>query len=39
MNHFLDIHKTSKDDLRGIIDQAAAMKTARAGRPKGALDD
>ena len=39
MNHFLDIHKTSKDDLRGMIDQAAAMKTARAGRPKGALDD
>jgi len=39
MNHFLDIHKTSPGDLRGMIDAASAMKTARAGRPKGAPDD
>ncbi|MDD8023593.1 MAG: ornithine carbamoyltransferase [Paracoccaceae bacterium] len=39
MNHFLDIHKTTPEDLRGMIDSARAMKDARAGRPKGALDD
>ena len=39
MNHFLDIHLTDTTDLRRIIDSAAAMKTARAGRPRGALDD
>ena len=39
MNHFLDIHKTSPADLRSIIDQAAQMKIARAGRPKGTADD
>ena len=39
MNHFLDIHTTAADALRGIIDQAGAMKTARNGRPKGAPDD
>ncbi len=39
MNHFLDIHKTSPEALRGMIDNARAMKDARAGRPKGALDD
>lgn len=39
MNHFLDIHKTAKPELRSIIDTALAMKTARAGRPRAALDD
>ncbi len=39
MNHFLDIHKTPEDDLKGIIANARAMKDARAGRPKGTLDD
>lgn len=39
MNHFLDIHLTDPADLRHIIDQAATMKIARAGRPRGALDD
>jgi ornithine carbamoyltransferase len=39
MNHFLDIHKTAPADLRTIIDSAAAMKSARHGRPRGALDD
>ncbi|MBN7784659.1 ornithine carbamoyltransferase [Ponticoccus gilvus] len=39
MNNFLDIHKTDKADLRGIIDTARAMKDARQGRPRGAPDD
>lgn len=39
MNHFLDIHKTGAADLRAMLDHAKSMKTARAGRPKGALDD
>ncbi len=39
MKHFLDIHKTSPADLRAMIDSARAIKTARAGRPRGALDD
>ncbi|TKD17987.1 ornithine carbamoyltransferase [Rhodobacter capsulatus] len=39
MTHFLDIHTTSPADLRSMIDSARAMKTARMGRPKGALDD
>ncbi|MEW9919557.1 ornithine carbamoyltransferase [Marimonas sp. MJW-29] len=39
MTHFLDIHITPQDDLRHIIDNAIAMKSKRAGRPKGALDD
>ncbi|MFA3919634.1 ornithine carbamoyltransferase [Ruegeria hyattellae] len=38
MNHFLDIHKTEATDLRAMIDQAGAMKTARLGQPKAALD-
>jgi ornithine carbamoyltransferase len=39
MNHFLDIHLTSPADLRHIIDNAARMKSARLGRPRGAVDD
>ena len=38
MTHFLDIHTTSTDALRGIIDNAQAMKKARAGKPKGTVD-
>jgi ornithine carbamoyltransferase len=38
MNHFLDIHTTSQADLRAMINQARAMKDARDGKPKGALD-
>lgn len=38
MNHFLDIHKTDPADLRAIIDNAKAMKTARAGVSKGTPD-
>ncbi len=39
MNHFLDIHKTDPAALRGMIDTAAKIKRARAGRSKGTLDD
>ncbi|RVT85839.1 ornithine carbamoyltransferase [Rhodobacteraceae bacterium CCMM004] len=39
MPHFLDIHSTDPADLRTIIDSAAAMKTARDGRPRGTPDD
>jgi ornithine carbamoyltransferase len=39
MNHFLDIHKTDKAELRSIIDSAHAMKSKRNGRPKAAPDD
>ena len=39
MRHFLDIHKTATEDLRGILSEAARLKAARAGRPKGTPDD
>ena len=39
MRHFLDIHNIDAEDLRGILDQAKAMKDARSGRPRGAEDD
>ncbi|MDD9725773.1 ornithine carbamoyltransferase [Roseovarius sp. SK2] len=39
MQHFLDIHTTDASELRGIIDGARHMKTAREGRPRGAADD
>ena len=39
MPDFLDINKTTSADLRTMIDQAASMKAARAGRPKGTPDD
>ncbi len=38
MNHFLDLHKTDAAALRAIIDQARAMKDARAGLPRGMPD-
>jgi ornithine carbamoyltransferase len=38
MNHFLDIHKTAPAALRAMIDDARAMKNARAGLPKGTPD-
>ncbi len=38
MKHFLDIHTTSPADLRRIIDTGRIIKEARAGKPKGALD-
>ena len=39
MRHFLDINKTDTADLKGMIAQARAMKDARAGLPKGTLDE
>ena len=39
MKHFLDIHTTDPVDLRQMIDDARAMKTARNDRPKGMADD
>lgn len=39
MTHFLDINKTDTDELKSIISEAHRIKTARAGKPKGALDD
>ncbi len=38
MNHFLDIHTTDADALRGMINQARDMKEARKGLPKGTPD-
>ena len=38
MNHFLDINKVAPSELRKIIDHARAMKDARKGQPKGAMD-
>ncbi|PZX15799.1 ornithine carbamoyltransferase [Palleronia aestuarii] len=38
MPHFLDIHKTDPDALRGIVASARAMKEARDGVPKGTPD-
>jgi ornithine carbamoyltransferase len=39
MNHFLDLHTTDAADLRGMIDTAQTMKSARNGRPKAEPDD
>jgi ornithine carbamoyltransferase len=39
MRHFLDLHKLPAEELRAILTQAAAMKTARVGLPKCAPDD
>lgn len=39
MNHFLDIDRTDPAQLRAMLDAAARMKAARAGRPKGTPDD
>ncbi|MGR3467699.1 MAG: ornithine carbamoyltransferase [Shimia sp.] len=39
MPHFLDLHKTDAAELRLMLDQAAAMKAARKGQPKGAPDE
>ncbi|MEM7471251.1 MAG: ornithine carbamoyltransferase [Pseudomonadota bacterium] len=38
MRHFLDIHTTDPFELRRIIDTGRAIKDARKGKPKGALD-
>ncbi|MEM1130464.1 MAG: ornithine carbamoyltransferase [Pseudomonadota bacterium] len=38
MKHFLDIHRVAPTELRGMLDLALDMKTARAGHPKGVAD-
>ena len=38
MNHFLDIQKTDPAELRTILDDALAMKSARKGLPRATLD-
>ena len=38
MRHFLELHTTPAEELRGILDCARAMKTARGASPKGAPD-
>lgn len=35
---FLDLHQVPSAELRRIVDHAAAMKLARRGRPKGAIE-
>ena len=39
MKHFLDIHTADAAELRAMIDNAHAMKSARNNRPKGMTDD
>ena len=39
MKNFLNISDTSIQDLKGILEQARTMKTARIGLPKGACDE
>ena len=39
MKNFLNISDTSIQDLKGILEQAKKMKTARIGLPKGACDE
>jgi ornithine carbamoyltransferase len=38
-NHFLDLADLPDGQLRHLLDAAAARKAARAGKPKGAVDD
>jgi len=38
MKHFLDINTTNPADLRGILDEAGRIKTARAGQKRGIPD-
>jgi ornithine carbamoyltransferase len=38
MRHFLDLDVTPASELRGMLAQAAAMKAARNGLPRGAPD-
>ncbi|MEX1147290.1 MAG: ornithine carbamoyltransferase [Sphingomonadales bacterium] len=37
--HFLDLSEVPAADLRRIIDRAIALKRARAGKPRGMIDD
>lgn len=37
--HFIDLSALADDGLRDLLDRAHARKAARAGKPKGAVDD
>jgi len=37
--HFLDLWRLSPSELRAILEDAKRRKAARAGKPKGAIDD
>ena len=39
IKHFLDLSEISKAELRAILDEAHRMKKARAGWPKGKVDE
>ena len=39
VRHFLDLWKLDRRTLRAILDDAHRRKAARAGRPRGAVDD
>ena len=39
MTHFLDLNSIDAAELRSILDNAASMKAARTGRPRGTPDD
>ena len=39
MRHFLSLSDLSASDIRAILDEAHRRKAARAGKPKGAVDD
>ena len=39
MRNFLDIDALDQADLRKILDRSAALKSARAGKPKGMVDE
>ena len=39
MKHFLNLNEISTKDLKGIHKQAQEMKDARAGLPKGTIDE
>jgi len=39
MRHFLDLSDIPGEDLRAILTRARALKEARTGRPRGAIDD
>ncbi|RIJ14465.1 ornithine carbamoyltransferase [Henriciella mobilis] len=39
IRHFIDLWQLESSELRAILDEAHAMKSARAGWPKGKVDD
>ena len=39
IRHFIDLWQLESSELRAILDEAHAMKSARAGWPKGKVDE